>query len=69
MLEIPSICGIEGLEVDKSLEGEYAILAASKNELLIAPESHTVTDYGKLKKEYEEINKNFKLIKVSQQYL
>lgn len=54
MLEIPSICGIEGLEVDKSLEGEYAILAASKNELLIAPESHTVTDYGKLKKEYEE---------------
>lgn len=54
MLEIPSICGIESLEVDKSLEGEYAILAASKNELLIAPESHTVTDYGKLKKEYEE---------------
>jgi len=54
MLEIPSICGIEGLEVDKSLEGEYAILAASKNELLIGPESHVVTDYAKLKKEYEE---------------
>ena len=54
MLEIPSVCGIEGLEVDKSLEGEYAILAASKNELLIGPESHVVTDYAKLKKEYEE---------------
>ena len=54
MLEIPSLCGIEGLVVDKSLEGEYAILAASKNELLIGPESHIVTDYAKLKKEYEE---------------
>ncbi len=54
MLEIPSVCGIEGLEVNKSLEGEYAILAASKNELLIGPESHVVTDYAKLKKEYEE---------------
>ena len=54
MLEIPSLCGIEGLEVNKSLEGEYAILAASKNEILIGPESHIVTDYAKLKKEYEE---------------
>ena len=54
MLEIPSLCGIENLVVDKSLEGEYAILAASKNELLIGPESHVVTDYAKLKKEYEE---------------
>lgn len=54
MLEIPSLCSIEGLEVNKSLNGEYAILAASKNELIIGPESHIVTDYAKLKKEYEE---------------
>lgn len=63
MLEIPSICGIEGLEVDKSLEGEYAILAASKNELLIGPESHVVTDYAKLKKEYEENKQRLQVFK------
>lgn len=63
MLEIPSICGIEGLEVDKSLEGEYAILAASKNELLIGPESHVVTDYAKLKKEYEENKQKLQVFK------
>ena len=54
MLEIPSLCGIEDLEVNEKLDGEYAILAASKNELIIGPESHTVTDYAKLKQAYED---------------
>ena len=54
MLEIPSLCGIEDLEVNEKLEGEYAILDANKGDLLIEPESHTVTDYAKLKKKYEE---------------
>ena len=60
MLEIPSLCGIEDLEVNKTLDGKYAILAASKNELIIEPESHTVTDYAKLKKEYEENKEKLK---------
>ena len=54
MLEIPSLCGIENLEVNDSLEGEYAILDANKGDLLIEPESHILTDYAKLKKQYEE---------------
>lgn len=54
MLEIPSICGIDGFEVAKELEGEYAILDANKAQLLIGPESHIVTDYAKLKNQYEE---------------
>ena len=54
MLEIPSICGIDGFEVTKELEGEYAILDANKAQLLIGPESHIVTDYAKLKNQYVE---------------
>lgn len=54
MLEIPSVCGIDNFEVDKKLNGEYAILDANKAQLLIGPESHIVTDYAKLKKQYEE---------------
>ena len=54
MLEIPSLCGIEDLEVTEKLDNEYAILDANKGNLIIAPESHTVTDYAKLKKQYEE---------------
>ena len=54
MLEIPSLCGIEDLEVSEKLDNEYAILDANKGKLLIGPESHIVTDYAKLKKQYEE---------------
>ena len=54
MLEIPSVCGIDDFEVTKKLDGEYAILDANKAQLLIGPESHIVTDYAKLKKQYEE---------------
>ena len=61
MLEIPSICAIEDLVVNKSLEGQYAILAASKNELIIEPESHIVTDYAKLKKEYLDAKEKLKV--------
>ncbi len=61
MLEIPALCSIEELEVNKSLEGKYAILAASKNELIIEPESHIVTDYAKLKKQYEENKEKLKV--------
>lgn len=63
MLEIPSLCGIENLVVDQKLDGEYAILAASKNELIIGPESHTVTDYAKLKREYEKNKKKLQAFK------
>ena len=54
MLEIPSLCGIDDLEVTEKLDGEYAIVDANKGDLLIGPESHILTDYAKLKKKYEE---------------
>lgn len=54
MLEIPSICQIESLEVTPDLDGTFAILDAMKSELVIAPDSKLVTAYSKKKKEYEE---------------
>ena len=54
MLEIPSLCGIDNLEVTDKLNGMYAILDGNKGQLLVEPESHIVTDYAKLKKKYEE---------------
>ena len=54
MLEIPAICGIEGLEVTKAMNGVYAILDANKAELLLAPDMEVITKYGKMQKEYEE---------------
>ena len=54
MMEIPAICGIDDLEADMSLNGSYAILDAMKSELLIAPDSKTITAYAKKKQEYEE---------------
>lgn len=54
MLEIPSLCGIDNLEVTDKLNGMYAILDGNKGQLIVEPESHIVTDYAKLKKKYEE---------------
>ena len=54
MLEIPAICGIEGFEVKKELEGTFAILDAMKSELILSPESKTLSAYLAKKKEYEE---------------
>ena len=54
MLEIPALCTVEGLEVTKDLDGEYAILDASNNQLLISPDGKTVTLYSKKQQEYQE---------------
>ena len=54
MMEIPALCTVEGLEVTKDLDGDYAILDASKGELILSPDSKTITAYSKKKKEYEE---------------
>ena len=54
MLEIPSICQTENLEVTPDLDGTFAILDAMKSELIIGPDSKLLTSYSKKKKEYEE---------------
>ena len=54
MLEIPSLCGLENLDVNPSLNGVYAIVDASKGNFIVEPESHVITDYAKLKAKYEE---------------
>ena len=54
MLEIPALCSVEELEVTKELDGEFAILDAMKSELIISPDSKTVTSYSKKKQEYAE---------------
>ena len=54
MLEIPALCSIDDLDVNPSLNGEFAILNASGGELLLSPDSKTITSYSKKKKEYEE---------------
>jgi len=53
MLEIPAICGIEGLEVNMSLDNQYAVLDAIKSDLIINPEMHLLTEYSKKKAQYE----------------
>ncbi len=53
MLEIPAICGIDGFEVSPEYNGTFAILDAMKNELILAPESKTISAYSGKKKEYE----------------
>ncbi|MCR5505739.1 MAG: phosphoenolpyruvate--protein phosphotransferase [Bacilli bacterium] len=60
MLEIPSISGIEDLEVTDKLNDKYAIVDGSKGQLIIEPESHTVTDYAKLKEQYDENKKKLR---------
>ncbi len=54
MLEIPSLCGLENLDVNPSLNGVYAIIDANKGNFIVEPESHIITDYAKLKAKYEE---------------
>ena len=54
MLEIPAICGTDGLEVTPELGGTFAILDAMKSELIVAPDSKLLTSYSNKKKEYEE---------------
>ena len=54
MLEIPSLCGIDGLTVDGTLEGMDAVLDAKKGDLILEPEAQVVADYAKRQKDYEE---------------
>ena len=54
MLEIPALCSIDDLEVTKALDQQFAILDASKGELILEADSKTVTAYSKKKQEYEE---------------
>ena len=54
MLEIPAICGIENLVVNKDLDGLYAILNASGGELIIKPSVDVISFYSQKKKEHEE---------------
>ena len=54
MLEIPSLCGIDDLTVDESLQGTEAILDAKKGDLILEPEAQVVADYAGRKKKYEE---------------
>ena len=54
MLEIPSLCGIDDLTVDESLQGTEAILDANKGDLILCPSSDVVLDYAGRKKKYEE---------------
>ena len=53
MMEIPAICSVENLIVDKSLHGTFAILDAMKSELILSPDMKTVTSFSKKKEEYE----------------
>ncbi|MBP5404749.1 MAG: phosphoenolpyruvate--protein phosphotransferase [Clostridia bacterium] len=54
MLEIPSLCGVDGMVVDESLDGVYAILDANKGDMIFEPESQVVADYTARKRSYEE---------------
>lgn len=54
MLEIPSLCGVDGMVVDESLDGVYAILDANKGDMILEPESQVVADYTARKRSYEE---------------
>ncbi len=52
MLEIPSICAIDNLEVDASLNGKFAIVDGLKGKLLVDPNAKTITEYSKLRENY-----------------
>ena len=54
MLEIPAMCGVDGFEVTKDIEGKFAILDAMKSDLILDADHKTVTAYSKKKAEYEE---------------
>jgi phosphotransferase system enzyme I (PtsI) len=59
MLEIPAICGLD-LDIDKKLEGEFAILDGTKAEFIVGPDSKTITKYSKIKAQYEENKEKLK---------
>ena len=52
MLEIPSICSIDNLEVNESLNGKFAIIDGLKGKLIINPTSKEITKYSKIKETY-----------------
>ncbi|MCR4562336.1 MAG: phosphoenolpyruvate--protein phosphotransferase [Bacilli bacterium] len=53
MLEIPSMCGVDNLEVTPELNGVYAVLDGMKSELILKPTYKTINDYSNRKKEFE----------------
>ena len=63
MLEIPSLCGIDDLVVDESLQGKEAILDANKGDLILSPEADVLLDYTRRKKEYEEEKRKLQAFK------
>lgn len=52
--EIPSICMVADLPLDKSLNGKKAILDATKGEILLDASAEDETKYAALAKEYTE---------------
>ena len=66
MLEIPSLCGVDGMVVDETLEGVYAILDANKGDMILEPESQVVADYTARKKSYEEEKEKLQAFKGKQ---
>ncbi len=52
MLEIPSICSIDNLVIDESLNGKFAIVDGLKGKLIINPNSKEITKYSKIKETY-----------------
>ena len=54
MLEIPALCGIENFEVTEELNGTFAILDATKGDLILAPGPKELTAYSKKKADYED---------------
>lgn len=52
MLEIPSICSIDNLVVNESLNGKFAIIDGLKGKLIINPISKEITKYSKIKETY-----------------
>lgn len=52
MLEIPSICALDELKVDPSLNGKFAIIDGLKGKLILDPSSKDITKFSKIKEEY-----------------
>lgn len=52
MLEIPSICALDGIEVNESLNGKFAIVDGIKGNLIIDPSSKDITKYSKIRENY-----------------
>lgn len=52
MLEIPSICAIDDLELPSCSNGEFAIVDGLKGKLILDPTAKQITAYSKLKENY-----------------